>query len=368
VPQIFRIGYPGGETVRLTNDLDGYGALSVAADGASVAAVRRVTVDNIWVARQQGKWDAQPATFVSGSATSVQGLIPLPGNAAAFSAPIGNRVFLWQIGADGANRRQLTTDGDFVFNAAFAQGAGLVFTRVDAGAVVVSHVWRIDPDGSGLKQLTDGAGEDLLELSRQGDVLLYSVWSEPQSIWALRPGGGSPRKIVDGRSVGAVAISPDGTRVLYERLEKAGDRLLSIHSVLTIDGDQVVPDLRLPPSASRIAWAPDGRAIDYIDRAQGWNLYRKTLPDGPAAPLTRFTDGQISSYAWSRDGSWLALDRRAGRQDSLWMLKAGESIPNMVTEFKSGRIRTGAWAPDAPVYYFAYGSSTQDVVLISGIK
>jgi hypothetical protein len=64
----------------------------------------------------------------------------------------------------------------------------------------------------------------------------------------------------------------------------------------------------------------------------------------------------------------LPIDPRAGRQDSLWMMKAGESRPNMVTEFKSGRIRTGAWAPDALLYYFAYGSSTQDVVLIGGIK
>jgi len=368
VPQIFRVAYPGGETVRLTNDLDGYGALSVAADGASVAAVRRVTVDNIWVGRLQEKWDAQPATFVSGSASSIQGLVPLPGNAAGFSAPIGNRVFLWRIGSDGANRRQLTTDGVFVINAAYAPGAGLVFSRVDADAGVVSHVWRIDPDGSGLRRLTDGAGEQLLELSRKGDVVLYVVWSDPQSIWALKLGGAAPRKIVDGKSIGGVAISPDGTRVLYERLDKVGERLLSIHAVLTIDGEEVVPDLHLPPSATHIAWAPDGKAIDYIDRAQGWNVYRKPVPDGPAAPLTRFTDGQISNFEWSGDGSWLAIDRRAGRQDSLWMMKAGESRPNMVTEFKSGRIRTGAWAPDAPVYYFAYGSSTQDVVLIGGIK
>ena len=368
VPQIFRVGYPGGETARLTNDLDGYGALSVAADGASVSAVRWVTVDNIWVARQRGKWDAQPATFVSGSSSSVQGLIPLPGNATAFSARVGNRVFLWQIAADGSSRKQLTTDGVFVINCVYAPGAGLVFTRVDGDAGVIAHVWRIDPDGGALKRITDGAGEQLLELSRKGDVLLYSAWSEPQSIWALKIGGGPPRKIVDGKSVGEVAISPDGTRVLYERLDKVGERLLSIHTVVTINGDPVQPDLHLPPSASRIAWAPDGRAVDYIDRAQGWNVYRKPLPDGPAEPLTRFTDGQISNYAWSRDGAWLAIDRRAGRQDSLWMMKAGESRPNMVTEFKSGRIRTGAWAPDAPLYYFAYGSSTQDVVLIGGIK
>jgi serine/threonine protein kinase len=368
VPQIFRIDYPGGETVRLTNDLDGYGALSIAADGASVAAVRRVVVDNIWAGRFQGKWDAQPVTLVSGSASSIRELIPLTGNTTAFSAPIGNRVFLWQIAADGSNRKQLTTDGVVVINGAFAPGAGLVFSRVDADAGVVSHVWRIDPDGSGLRRITDGAGEQLLDVSPKGDTFLYSVWSEPQSIWASKLAGGTPRKIVDRRSVGDVVISRDGTRVLYERVEKAGDRLLSIHTVMTIEGDEVEPDLHLPPSASRIDWSPDGRAIDYVDRAQGWNIFRKTLPNGPVEALTRFTDGQVNGFAWSRDGSWLAIDRRAGRQDSLWMLKSGESRPTMVTEFKSGRIRTGAWAPDSPTYYFAYGSSTQDVVLIGGIK
>ena len=50
------------------------------------------------------------------------------------------------------------------------------------------------------------------------------------------------------------------------------------------------------------------------------------------------------------------------------MLKAGESRLTPVTEFKSGRVKAGLWAPDAPIFYFSYGSSTQDVVMIRGIK
>ena len=65
--------------MRLTNDLDGYTDLSIAADGSSVAAIRRATVDNLWVARVEPKAEAQPITFASGSAGSIGNLAP-PGS------------------------------------------------------------------------------------------------------------------------------------------------------------------------------------------------------------------------------------------------------------------------------------------------
>jgi Tol biopolymer transport system component len=173
---------------------------------------------------------------------------------------------------------------------------------------------------------------------------------------------------VDGKSIGNPSLSSDGTRVLYSRFEKAGERFAELYDIVSIDGDVIQSGLHLPPAALAPAWTPDGRALCYIDRGQGWNVVRRPLPDGPAELLTHFTDGQVAGFRWSADGSWLALNRKVGRQDSLWMLKAGESRPTLVTEFKTGRSRPGLWAPDAPIFYFAYGSSTRDVVLISGIK
>ena len=112
----------------------------------------------------------------------------------------------------------------------------------------------------------------------------------------------------------------------------------------------------------------DAFQTQVVDRGEGWNLMRKSLPDGPPRRLTNFPDGQIVDHGWSKDGSRMVLHRRIGPHDSLWMLKPGEASPTLITEFKTGRLARHYWAPDAPILYFTYGASTQDVVLIGGFR
>jgi Tol biopolymer transport system component len=366
--QIFRVAYPGGDAVRLTNDLNGYTSLSIAADGSSVAATRRATVDNLWVARPESKQEPQPITFASGSAASIGLLVPLPGGAAAFAAPKDNKVYLWRIDADGSNRRQLTSQGIFIINAEYAPGAGLVFTQVEDRPDAPAHVWRIDPDGGGLRQLTEGNGEQLVSLSASGKSLIFRRWDDPQSIWALQLDGTPPRKIVDGKAIEDSRVAPDGTRVFAGVLEEVNGRLFPRRQVIPIEGGAPVASFLLPPGAEDPSWTPDGRAITYVDRGEGWNLMRVTLPDGKPERLTRFPDGQVVDHVWSEDGSRLVVHRRLGQQDSVWMLKPGESKPTLIAEFKTGRLSGHYWAPDAPILYFTYGSSSQDVVMIAGIQ
>jgi serine/threonine protein kinase len=366
--QIFRVGYPGGEVRRMTSDLDGYTDLSISADGASIAAIRRSTVDNLWVARPGTPQEPQPITFASGSAASIGQMVPLPGGATAFTAPKDNKVFLWRLDARGADRRQLTSQGVFVRNTEYADGAGLVFTQFDTGEGGVAHVWRVDPDGGGLRQLTEGSGEEVSSLAASGKALTFARWEDPQSIWVLKLDGGPPRKIVDGKSMENALISPDGTRVLYSTLEEVNGRFFPRRLVVPADGGAPLASFFLPPGANDERWTPDGRALTYIDRDEGWNLMRKTLPDGAPERLTRFTDGQVVDHSWSRDGSRMVIHRRVGKHDSLWVLKPGESSPTLVTEFKTGRLSRHLWAPDEPILYFTYGSSAQDVVLIGGFK
>jgi serine/threonine protein kinase/Tol biopolymer transport system component len=366
--QIYRVATPGGEVARLTNDLDGYTNLTLAADGSSVVANRRATVDNLWVARADTKQEAQPITFASGSAGSIDNLVPLPGGAAAFTAPKDNQVYLWRIDADGSNRRQLTSQGVFVINAEFAAGAGLVFTQVDSGASPLAHLWRIDPDGGGLRQLTEGNGERLIGLAPSGKALIFRHWDDPQSIWALKLDGTPPRKIVDGNAVAESLVSPDGTRVLTAVFENRNGRLYPRRRVIPIDGGEPVATFVLPPGAENLQWTPDGRGVTYVDKAEGWNLMRMTIPDGKPERLTNFPDGQVEDHRWSPDGSRIVVHRRLGQQTSVWMLKPGESKPTLIAEFKTGHLSRHYWAPDAPILYFTYGSSSQDVVMIAGIQ
>ncbi len=367
-PQIYRVAYPGGETFKMTNDLDGYANISISSDGSSIAAIRRTTVDNLWVARVETSKEAEPITFASGSAGSIGQLEPLPGGAAAFSAPRDNKFFLWRIGADGSDRRQLTSQGVFVQKAEYADRAGLVFTQIEGGEKTLGHVWRMDPDGSGLRRLTDGDGERLAELSPAGNALAFTRSEDPRSIWILRLDGGQPYKIVDGKAVGDPFFSPDGTRVLCVTLEEVKGRFLPRYDILPLEGGEPLASVSLPPGAANILWTPDGTALTYVDRGQGWNLMRKRLPDGDPQPLTNFQDGQVVDHRWSRDGSRMVIHRRANQQESLWMLKPGGTQPTLIAEFKTGRLGRHFWAPDEPILYFTYGSSSQDVVLISDFK
>jgi len=270
--------------------------------------------------------------------------------------------------ASGQDRRQLTSQGIFVINASWAERAGVVFSQVDAGEKSLAHIWRIDPDGSGLRQLTDGDGEQIMELSPAGDAVIFGKWAEPRSIWVQRLDGGEPYRIVEGESGDDALISPDGKRVLVTKLEGSEGQMFPHRYILPIEGGKPLASFLLPPGALDISWAPDGKALTYVDRGAGWHLMRKPLPDGVPEPLTHFKDGQIADHRWHQDGSRMLLHRRVNQQHSLWMLKPGQAEPTLITEFKTGGTPRHEWAPDEPLLYFIYSMSSQDVVMITDFR
>ena len=57
----------------------------------------------------------------------------------------------------------------------------------------------------------------------------------------------------------------------------------------------------------RISWTPDGSGVAF---ARDGNLWVQATEGGAPRPLTRFTDTRpIGSFAWSRDGTRLAITR-----------------------------------------------------------
>jgi WD40 repeat protein len=59
-----------------------------------------------------------------------------------------------------------------------------------------------------------------------------------------------------------------------------------------------------------IRWAPDGKAVVYIDGRSGvTNLVSQSLDGSPAKQLTNFKEDRTFWFAWSRDGESLAFSR-----------------------------------------------------------
>jgi Tol biopolymer transport system component len=74
------------------------------------------------------------------------------------------------------------------------------------------------------------------------------------------------------------------------------------------------PTRTLPISETHAArvvrWSPDGHALAFIDGAGGAsNIWLQPLDGGPAKKLTSFSQGRITTFDWSPDGSSLAWTR-----------------------------------------------------------
>jgi len=64
-----------------------------------------------------------------------------------------------------------------------------------------------------------------------------------------------------------------------------------------------------------LRWTPDGRGVAYIDGATQRNIWVQPLDGGAPRQLTHFTDRNVAAFAWSRDGTRLAVARATVTND-----------------------------------------------------
>lgn len=366
--QIYRLSYPGGETRRLTNDLNGYAGLSLASAGRSIAAMRGTDVTNVWMTPADGGKEAHPITVATSSAGSTQNPTPLPNGGVVFMEPEGEKMYLSRASDDGSERRQIISQGLFNFGVRFAEKAGVVFSEVSEKDRI-PHIWRVDPDGGGLRQLTEGKGEVLDSLSSDGGIAVFSKVDDPASVWSLNPvAGGEAKRLASNTTGDPASISPDGRLVLYRDFTTVDGRIYGRLNVIPSGGGGPVVQFLLPPGALISKWSPDSKSVTYIDRNKGWNLMRQPIAGGAPAALTHFTEGVTTGFACSTDGDRIAVVRRIGQKSGLWLVQPGKGDAKLLTEFRSGAITDPRWTPDSKNVFFVYGTSSKDVVLISDFQ
>src|SRR5688572_23194739 len=105
-------------------------------------------------------------------------------------------------------------------DAAFAGANGRIYFTAFAPSATNPDVWSVNPDGSGLANLTDlpggpGEGADP-SVSSNGVVAFVVGGSAAGEIWTMGPDGSGPRRLTDdGFADRMPAISPDGTRIAF---------------------------------------------------------------------------------------------------------------------------------------------------------
>jgi Tol biopolymer transport system component len=175
------------------------------------------------------------------------------------------------------------------------------------------HIWRINMDGTDLKQLTSGDFADFLpHVSPDGNWVIFCSWrSGAQLLWRIPRDGGEAVRVTDVLTQ-LSAFSPDGKSIALTQLVQGATPPIQL-AVIPFDGSagpKIIPPLAHYILRGELGWDRDGRAIIVKSDQEGvGNLWRHPIEGGAPKPITNFTSDQISSFAVSKDGKRLAISR-----------------------------------------------------------
>jgi serine/threonine protein kinase/Tol biopolymer transport system component len=321
--QIWYISYPDGEARKITNDLNGYGNLSLTTDSSTLVTVRGNGLANIWLLNGGDTNSARQIT--SGNTEGALGLAWTPDGRIVYSSVASGNWDIWIMQPDGSNQKQLT------FNASSNRtptvspdGRYIVFASDRTGT---DHIWRMNIDGSNPKQLTSADGDAAPVCSPDGKWVIYSSWrANRQGLSRVSIDGGEPVEML-AKQLPAPSISPDGKFIASAYWDDQSDPQQWRVAIVSFPEGQIIRMLATPPSAvSEVGsfvtrWTIDGRSLAYIDNRNGVsNIW--SLPVDGSAPkaLTDFKSERIFSFGWSNDGRQLAI-ARGGFNHDVFLIK-----------------------------------------------
>jgi Tol biopolymer transport system component/DNA-binding winged helix-turn-helix (wHTH) protein len=300
--QIWYVSYPGGEARRITNDVSGFGGVSLSRDAKAMLAAHAERVASFWSAPLAGGDERKLGGSLRDLFSDRYGVAWAPdGKIVYSSASVGNPD-IWVMDADGSNRRQLTTEpGGNITPVVSPDGRFIVFLSYRTGK---RHIWRMKSDGGDPRQLTSSEGDVAPTISPDGEWIVYSSYADGEpALWKVPLGGGEATQLTKGLIVESPAVSPDGRWIACYHFSNAL-AMPKLALVSFADGTLAKEfDLTAPYAASQIRWTPDGRALVFISGSRGVsNFWLQPLDGTHAKKLTSFNADRIFRFDLSRDG------------------------------------------------------------------
>jgi Tol biopolymer transport system component len=297
--QLWRIAYPGGERTRLSNDTTRYSDISLSADGNTLVAARPETRVAIWVGDSTGAGRdiVRPTPFLSSAYQYA--MLGWDGARLLFTHTMNGRYEIFRVDPDGGTPEPVIAGREF----SVADDGTIVFRAVGEG----DGLWRVGRDGQHPVELVKGSVSYPMISADAQQVVYNARDGELQALWSLPAVGGTPTKMLPIGIESFSDISPDG------------------RSIIILDGGKwTLCDLPgctarkpiAPALGGRPRWMPDGKAFSYYDGKSRTVLWEQPIDGSSPRQLTEPTnDGNLASYAWSRDGKRLAISRATPSSD-----------------------------------------------------
>jgi serine/threonine protein kinase len=319
--QIGFIPSGGGPLQPITRDTNRYIALTISADGKTLASVQLKTTQNLYLLPGTGSQsaDSKPV-FPQGQ--EVRGF----GWAADGGLLVSDGPRLLRLAADGKNQTQLVGDSTAgIVDPSSCGNDHVIFSWFFHGGTNTMNLWRANVDGSGPVRLTEGKRDFRSVCSPDGKWVYYYDQAAGR-ISRVAPDGSGKAEPVPGSVVpnsflatGGFGLSGDGKVLAY---------LVEVVDPGTQNGKEKVALLDIGSAAPRlmdadprvtrggVQFASDGKSVAYPIHENGVdNIWIQPLDGSPGQQITNFTSEQITSFHWSADGKSLGVLRNHSESD-----------------------------------------------------
>lgn len=184
-------------------------------------------------------------------------------------------IYVGEVAKPSAPPRPITRGPDrAIWGRYTVDGKQIIFLR-DANGDENHHIWRMNADGTGLKDLTPGEtlhrDEPVLPRKRPS-TMLYSAsrtTSPSAMLFVQSLTSGAPKLIYTSPSPGGLAdVSPDGTRALFVEWHSADDLVLLEVAVGSGEARRVYPTAGRKAAVFSANYSADGRRI-YVATDEG---------------------------------------------------------------------------------------------------
>ncbi len=306
--QLGYLSYPQGEFRAITTDTNDYFHPSVSADGKSIAAEETQFPYQLDVAPASKPDELQPVNLMSQQQIYRWNWMP----DGKLVIPQGGEIRL--VSPSGGETVALS-DKKHLPDQTVSCEKYIVFRAIPTAGGASVNLWRADISGSHETQLTFGRNEQDPQCSPDGKWIYYVAQLENQALKRVPIEGGSPETIIEEPSAG-FSLSPDGKLVATLDIRELDHKLvLNVFSMV----DRKMSYHNIDPRASDpIGFAPDGNALVYKVRERGIdNLWLQPLDGSAFRPLTHFTTERIVQFAFSADGSRIAIERGHTQSDAV---------------------------------------------------
>jgi CubicO group peptidase (beta-lactamase class C family)/sugar lactone lactonase YvrE len=265
---------------------------------------------------------------------------------------------LYTVDADGRGRRALLADPQAHFwgPAWSPDGTQVVFSKSVPAVVspgsIPAELYIADSDGANLRQLTtNGRNNYLPAWSPDGRQIAYVSGGrggfDSHEIYVINAdGSGDANLTVNDAQEYGVAWSPDGSKLAFGSKRDGEMRIYTMNP----DGSEQ-QSLPTPAAGQAPWWSPDGRQIVYTVESEGNSDIYVMDADGGNQRL--LVGGPAWEYlaAWSPDGRRIAFTSHRDGEAAIYVANADGSDVKRV----SGRNLTaavGRWSPDGTQLVF----------------